>query len=41
VPDIIYAWSLWWLNFLHMHPLVFWSMIIIGISANLVYAKRG
>lgn len=41
MPDFLYHWSLWWLNFWHIHPLIWWPMFILGIIGAVAQAKKG
>ena len=39
MPQFIYDWELWWLNYWHTHPLLFWAIVIVG-SAGMIFTSR-
>ena len=43
MPDFLYDWSLLWINYLHAHPIVWWSLFTAAILINIgsYAAKRG
>jgi hypothetical protein len=41
VPDFLYDAATWEINFLHSHPILWWSMVAIVVIPNVLIRLRG
>ncbi len=40
MPQFLYDWQLWWIDFWMAHPVIFWSVVIISGVATILLRRR-
>lgn len=40
MPQFIYDWELFWLNYWHAHPILFWSIAGVGVAVAIFTNTR-
>jgi len=40
MPDFLYGWMLWMLNWWHVHPVWWWSTFILALAFNIWNASN-